>query len=168
MSKIIFWDVFKYFIGPNFHQGLRIVPVVLFANLLLGIFFNLSIWYKLNNLTKYGAIITLTGAAVTFLVNWFLIPVYGYVASAWAHVACYGTMVLISWMLGRRHYPIPYEILRILGYIGIALGLFALAGLTDTGKTVNELLKNTLLLAVFIIIIFFLERKSLIKFMRNQ
>ena len=156
----LYIGIFKYFIGSNFHEGLHIVPVVLFANILLGIFFNLSIWYKLNNLTKYGALITIFGAGITFLVNWFLIPEFGYVASAWAHVACYGSMVLISWAWGRKHYPVPYQVSRILVYIIIALALFGLARLTEMEITLNEILKNTVLLAVFSIIVFLLERKT--------
>jgi O-antigen/teichoic acid export membrane protein len=153
-------EIFKYFIGSNFHEGLKIVPIILFANLLLGVFFNLSIWYKLNNLTKYGAIITLIGAGITFIINWFLIPVYGYIASAWAHVACYGSMVLISWFLGRKFYPVPYQVLRILAYILVALILYGLAAVSKTEGTLIEILKNTVLLAVFIIIVFLFERKS--------
>ena len=153
-------EIFKYFIGSNFREGLHIVPVILFANLLLGIFFNLSIWYKLNNLTKYGAMITLFGAGITFLMNWFLIPEFGYVASAWAHVACYGSMVVLSWLLGRKHFPVPYQTARILAYISIALALFALARLTRMENTMMEILKNSVLLAVFSIIVLLMEKKS--------
>ncbi len=163
----LYIEIFKYFIGSGYREGLFIVPIVLFANLLLGIFFNLSIWYKLNNLTKYGAIITLSGACITFLVNWFLIPVYGYIASAWAHVLCYGSMVLISWLLGRKYYPVPYPVLRILAYMALALGLYALAKLTVTENTLTELLKNTGIMSVFIIIVFWKERKSLGSFLAS-
>jgi O-antigen/teichoic acid export membrane protein len=156
----LYIDIFKHFIGGHFHEGLHIVPVVLFGNLLLGIFFNLSIWYKLNNLTKYGAMITIAGAMITFLINWFLIPVFGYVASAWAHVACYGSMVLLSWFIGRQHYRVPYNIPRIVGYIAAAVFVFWLARLTETGNNFINLGKNSALLAVFSIIVFLLERKS--------
>ena len=160
-------EIFKYFIGTSFHEGLHIVPVVLFANLLLGVFFNLSIWYKLNNLTRYGAIITMTGALITFIINWFLIPVYGYVASAWAHVVCYGSMVMISWLLGRKYYPVPYHVLRIMTYFILAIGLFAVAKITESDRIITELLKNTVLLAVFVIIVFFIEGKFMIQ-LRNK
>ncbi|MCK5344341.1 MAG: polysaccharide biosynthesis C-terminal domain-containing protein, partial [Candidatus Heimdallarchaeota archaeon] len=154
-----YMDLFKHFIGRDFHEGLHIVPVVLFANILLGIFFNLSIWYKLNDLTKYGAIITVTGAGITFMVNWFLIPVYGYLASAWAHVICYGSMVVLSWALGRRFYKIPYQLTRILMYVFLALALYAVSELISSGNTFTDMAKNTGLLAVFIIIVFFKEKK---------
>jgi O-antigen/teichoic acid export membrane protein len=156
-------EIFKYFIGSDFHEGLKIVPIVLFANLLLGIFLNLSIWYKLNNLTKFGAIITLGGACVTFLINWLLIPVYGYIAAAWAHVVCYGSMVLVSWLLGRKHYPIPYQVVRIMVYIIIAIGLYALAEISNREEINYEFIKNTVLLAVFIIIVIALEKLNIIR-----
>jgi len=161
-------EIFKYFIGSDFHEGLKIVPIVLFANLLLGIFLNLSIWYKLNNLTRYGAIITLGGAGITFLMNWLLIPVYGYVAAAWAHVVCYGSMVLVSWWIGRKYYPIPYQVLRILVYIIIAIILFVLAELSNTEEIINEFLKNTVLLTVFVIIVITLERVDLKTYRRKK
>ena len=160
LSVNFYMNIFQYFIGSDFREGLHIVPVILFANLLLGIFFNLSIWYKLNNLTKYGAMITIFGAGITFLVNWFLIPGYGYIASAWAHVACYGSMVMISWMLGRKHYPVPYQTSRILAYIIIALALYALGRITRLESSMAEIIKNTIFLAVFSIIVFLIERKS--------
>jgi O-antigen/teichoic acid export membrane protein len=158
-------EIFKYFIGSDFHEGLKIVPIVLFANLLLGIFLNLSIWYKLNNLTKFGAIITLGGACITFLLNWLLIPVYGYIAAAWAHVVCYGSMVLVSWWLGRKHYPIPYQVSRIMVYIIIAVGLFGLAEISNKEEIYYEFIKNTLLLAVFVIIVIAVEK---LKFLRQR
>jgi len=160
----LYLDVFKHFIGSKFHEGLHIVPVVLFANLLLGIFFNLSIWYKLNNLTKYGAMITIVGASITFLLNWFLIPVFGYVASAWAHVACYGSMVLLSWAIGRKHYPVPYNISRLAVYFVIAGMLFTTGKLTTLDNIIIDLVKNTALLAVFSIIVFLLEKRSWFRF----
>jgi len=157
----LYIDVFKYFIGKDFHEGLHIVPVILFANLLLGIFFNLSIWYKLNNLTKYGAMITIMGALITFLINWFFIPVYGYIASAWAHAACYGCMVLISWWLGRKYYHIKYPLKSIGLYLAMAAIIYFLAKMASELTKVSEILINTGLLAGFIIIVIFFEKNNI-------
>ena len=157
----LFIDLFKHFIGNAFHEGLHIVPVILLANLLLGIFFNLSIWYKLNNLTKYGAMITIIGALITFLVNWFFIPIYGYNASAWAHVACYGSMVVISWWLGRRYYPINYPLKSIGLYMALAGIIYFVAKLAKEVNIVSEVLINTGLLAGFIIIVIFFEKNNI-------
>jgi O-antigen/teichoic acid export membrane protein len=157
----LYIDLFKHFIGKAFHEGLHIVPVILFANLLLGIFFNLSIWYKLNNLTKYGAMITIMGAMITFLVNWFFIPVYGYNASAWAHVACYGSMVIFSWWLGRKYYPIRYPLKSIALYVALAGIIYFVAQLAKELSIVSEILINTGLLAGFIIIVIFFEKDKI-------
>jgi O-antigen/teichoic acid export membrane protein len=159
----LFIDLFKHFIGSAFHDGLHIVPVILFANLLLGIFFNLSIWYKLNNLTKYGAIITIMGALITFMVNWLFIPLYGYNASAWAHVACYGSMVVFSWWLGKKYYPIRYPIKSIGLYIALAGIIYIVAKMTKELSTGSEILINTGLLAGFIIIVIFFEKNNIYK-----
>jgi len=157
----LFIDLFKHFIGSAFHEGLHIVPVILFANLLLGIFFNLSIWYKLNNLTKYGAMITIMGALITFLVNWFFIPLYGYNASAWAHVACYGSMVVFSWWLGKKYYPIRYPLKSIGLYIALAGIIYFVAMLAKELSMVSEILINTGLLTGFIIIVIFFEKNKI-------
>ncbi|MFC2111852.1 polysaccharide biosynthesis C-terminal domain-containing protein [Bacteroidota bacterium] len=159
----LYLDVFKYFIGTAFHEGLYIVPVVLLANLLLGIFFNLSIWYKLNNLTKFGAMITIIGAIITFAVNWFLIPHYGYIASAWAHVACYGSMVVISWMLGRKYYKISYPLKSIGLYALLALVIYYAARSIEIQHIVPRLIINTILLAGFSIIVVLKESKNIRK-----
>ncbi len=157
----LYIDLFKHFIGNAFHEGLHIVPVILLANLLLGIFFNLSIWYKLNNLTKYGAMITIMGALITFLVNWFFIPEYGYNASAWAHVACYGSMVFLSWWLGRKYYPIKYPLKSIGLYVALAGIIYFAAQLVKGLSMVSEILINTGLLAGFIIIVIFFEKDKI-------
>jgi O-antigen/teichoic acid export membrane protein len=157
----LYIGLFKHFIGSAFHEGLHIVPVILFANLLLGIFFNLSIWYKLNNMTRYGAMITIFGALVTFLVNWLFIPSYGYNASAWAHVACYGSMVVISWWLGRKYYSIEYPIMSIGMYASLAAGIYIVDELVVGIDMVMELLINTAMLIGFIIIVILLEKNKI-------
>jgi len=116
----LYLDYFILFIGSGFREGVHIVPVVLAANLIMGIFFNLSIWYKLTNKTHFGAILVLLGAAITIVVNVSFIPRYGYVASAWAHLLCYSTMVLLSFVWSKKHFPIPYRTGRIMAYMALA------------------------------------------------
>jgi O-antigen/teichoic acid export membrane protein len=120
----LFIDFFKYFVGPEFRVGLDVVPVLLLANLCLGIYVNLSIWYKLTDHTLIGAFVALCGAALTVVLNIWWIPVYGYMGSAWATLACYGGMAVVSYLLGRIYYPVNYEVFRILAYIGLGLGLY--------------------------------------------
>lgn len=123
---MMYIDVFKLFIGKEFRDGINIVPIVLLANLFVGIFFNQSIWYKLQNLTRYGAGLVITGAIITFLINFFFIPEYGYYASAWGHFVSYLVMIVLSWIIGRRYYNIPYDIKNILLYIFVGIGVYLL------------------------------------------
>lgn len=120
---VLFLDVFQYFIGEEYREGLGIVPILLMANLFLGIYINLSIWYKLTDRTGWGAWVSILGAALTVALNFALIPRYGYVGSAWATLACYVSMVMLSWGLGRYFYPVPYPVARIGAYLLFSVGL---------------------------------------------
>ena len=138
------------------------MPIVLVANLLLGVFYNLSIWYKLNNLTRYGAMIAIFGATITFTINWLFIPNYGYLASAWAHVACYGSMVIISWLLGQKFFKISYPLKSIGLYVLIAIVIYIGSRYTGRLEFIPRLVVNTLILAGFCIIVVLKERKNII------
>jgi len=120
----LYLDYFILFIGENFREGAHIVPVVLMANLVMGIFFSLSIWYKLTNKTLYGAVLVTAGALVTVIVNVMFIPRYGYTASAWGHLISYSLMVVLSYLWSKKHYPVPYRIVRIITYILLTLMIF--------------------------------------------
>jgi O-antigen/teichoic acid export membrane protein len=121
---MLFIDFFKYFIGAEFRVGLEVVPILLLANLLLGIYVNLSVWYKLSDRTGLGAGVSLAGAGLTIILNIVWIPVWGYLGSAWATLACYGFMVCLSWLLGRVYYPVTYPLLKIFAYLSLGLGLY--------------------------------------------
>ncbi len=121
---MLFIDLFKYFIGAEFRAGLEVVPILLMANLLLGIYVNLSVWYKLSDRTGLGAWVSLAGAGLTIVLNICWIPVWGYVGSAWATLACYLFMVILSWALGRRYYPVSYPLGKIAGYFALGLALY--------------------------------------------
>lgn len=123
-------DWLKYFIGregSSYHEGLQILPVLLLANLILGLYYNFSVWYKLNDRTRYGAWIAIIGVVITIAGNIITIPQHGYVAAAWVTLLCYAVMAVISYLWGRSVYPVPYPMLRMSGYVVSAL-LFA--GLT--------------------------------------
>lgn len=107
---LLYIDIFKQFIGEDFHEGLFIVPILLMANIFLGIVFNLSIWYKVTNQTKFGIGITGFGAIITLAINILFVPIYGYSACAWATLACYVLMAILSYRLCQKHYVIPYKI----------------------------------------------------------
>jgi O-antigen/teichoic acid export membrane protein len=120
----MFIPVWRYFIDDKHWEGLGIVPILLLANIFLGIYYNLSIWYKLGNKTKAGAYITLIGAGITFIINWLFIPKYGFMACAWATFFCYGSMMLISYSWGQKEYRIPYATKKLVAYIIIVVLLF--------------------------------------------
>lgn len=120
----LFIDFFKYFIGEEFRAGLEVVPILLLANLCLGIYVNLSIWYKLTDRTVMGAFVSLAGAGLTIVLNIWWIPTLGYVGSAWATLACYGAMVIVSYLLGRKYYPVAYDVKRVIGYTGLGIALY--------------------------------------------
>ena len=163
---ILYLDFFKFFIGPEFWDGLFIVPIVLLANLFLGIFFNLSVWYKLNDITKYGAIIALIGSSVTILMNVLLVPHFSYLGAAWGHFACYLSMMLISYFWGKKHYPIKYDLGRIFIYFALGLIIFGISKVLNSQDFSINLIVNSVLLFVFISAVYFGERsiiKNLIK-----
>lgn len=120
----LFIDFFKYFVGEEFRAGLEVVPILLMANLCLGVYVNLSIWYKLTDRTVMGAVVSLAGAALTIALNIWWIPLLGYVGSAWATLACYSCMAVVSYLLGQKYYPVAYDVKRVIGYIGLGLGLY--------------------------------------------
>jgi len=122
---MLFIDLFKWFIpNPAYHEGLRVVPILMLANVFLGIYYNQSVWYKLTDRTRTGGTIALIGAAITIALNFALIPVIGYMGSAWATLACYAGMAIISYFWGQKHYPIPYNVSRILLYMAGAVVLW--------------------------------------------
>lgn len=122
--------VVQYFVGPEFRQGLHVVPILLVANVLYGLYFNVSIWFKILNKTWYAVLLTFTGAAVTVGVNMLLTPHISYFGAAWARVACYALMVTLCVAVGNRYFRIPYEwskfaiaalLCGAIGYIGMVL-----------------------------------------------
>jgi O-antigen/teichoic acid export membrane protein len=120
----LFLDFFKYFVGEEFRAGLEVVPILLMANLFLGIYVNLSIWYKLTDRTMLGALVSMAGAALTITLNVWWIPVFGFAGSAWATLLCYMSMAIASYLLGRIYYPVNYPVKRILGFIVFGVVLY--------------------------------------------
>jgi len=157
----LYIDIFKHFIGINYYAGLNIVPIILYAIFLLGVFFNLSIWYKLKNLTKYGAMITIAGALITFVINWFFIPEYGYMASAWAHFICYLTMVIVSYFLGQRIYRIQYDLKRISLYAILPVVIYIFANNLTISNYSVKMTVHTVLFLSYLMLILLIERNKL-------
>jgi O-antigen/teichoic acid export membrane protein len=159
----LYLDVWKQFIrNKDMWVGLKVVPILLLANMFLGIYYNLSVWYKLSNKTMAGAWITIVGAIITITINWFLIPYYSYTACAWATLACYGSMMVMSFVWGQKAYPIPYAWRKLLGYIGIVLGFFFIQKLLlyFYDPFWFEILTGSILFFVFTWFILLVEQKE--------
>ena len=157
----LFIDFFKYFVGEEYRVGLDVVPILLMANLCLGIYVNLSIWYKLTDRTLMGAVVSLVGAGLTILLNAWWIPLFGYIGSAWATLACYASMAMVSYLLGRRYYPIAYDINRVLVYITLGIGLFfAKQNLPIGSGWQQSWLVSSELIALYILITLLFEKRQ--------
>jgi O-antigen/teichoic acid export membrane protein len=109
----LFLNDIMLFVGKDFREGAKVVPILLIANMFLGIYYNLSVWYKITDQTKFGAYISTVGAAITIALNFLLIPFMGYMGAAWATLACYFVISVISYFLGQKHFPVPYKIAKM-------------------------------------------------------
>jgi O-antigen/teichoic acid export membrane protein len=148
----LFIPVVQYFVGPMLRGAIVVVPIVSFAYFLYGIYLNLSVWYKINDMTRFGAYFTATGAAFTLAINIIFIPQFGYMASAWAHVVCYLVMVSLSYFIGRRRYKVDYDVKGFFIYSTIAIAIVLFALYTDWGTTPLRMAVNTILLVGFVAI----------------
>jgi O-antigen/teichoic acid export membrane protein len=161
---MLYIDVWKHFItNPKMWEGLKVVPILLVANMCLGVYYNLSIWYKLSNNTTAGATITLIGAAVTLVINYLFIPSFGYMACAVATLVCYSGMMLISYVWGQKVYPVPYNLRKVLYFFVVMLFFYFIqAGIMHyTGNFFMHLLTGTILMISYVGFIFKTEGKEL-------
>ena len=149
LGVVLYIDIVKYFIGSEYHSGLSIVPIILLANLFLGILYNQSIWYKLTNLTKKGAYVSLIGAAITIVLNIALVPAMGYKGAAWATFLCYLFMIIISYFVGQKYYKIKYDLKNIGIYFSIAVSIFFINELLNIQNFIIQLVTSTVFLLLF-------------------
>ncbi len=150
LAVVGYIDVLKFIIGRDYWSGLRVVPIVMAAEIMMGIYFNLSFWYKLTDRTIWGAWFSGAGCAVLIAVNVIFVPRYGYMACAWAGVAGYATAMLLSYFVGQRYYPIAYPVRRIAGYVLLAAALYlGMAAARPHLPLWGSVAVNTVLIAVF-------------------
>jgi len=140
----------QFIVGANFRDAIVVVPIVSMAYIFYGIYVNHSIWYKLNDLTRFGIYITVTGAVITVLINVLLIPAYGYMASAWAHVASYGAMIIMSFILAEKRYKVHYDMKRLVPYFGIALVMVIFSSNFNYPNLMAEITINSFFIVLFI------------------
>ncbi len=152
----------QYMIGENYRSGIAVVPILLFANMCLGIYFNLSIWYKLTSRTQFGMWLTLIGAVVTLTLNFIWIPSTGFfggfMGSAWATLICYSLMMVLSYFIGQKYFPVPYKVGKLLGYISFAVGLYFAGKYTSTGSESADLIFRNLIFGIFVTIVALVEK----------
>lgn len=157
----LFLDLFQYFVGSAYREGLHVVPILLLANLLLGVYVNLSIWYKLTDRTLMGSAVSIAGAVITVILLLTLVPRLGFEGAAWAHLACYGFMVTASYLLGRRYYPVPYDLGRVAGYLALGLGLYGVSHLIVDRLDLNALVVGAVLMALFLGLVYWIDGRTL-------
>ena len=163
LAVSLYMPIWKHFIGPKYWAGLSVVPILLLANMFIGIYYNLSVWYKLSNKTSAGAWITVGGALLTTIINFTFIPTYGYHACAWATFLCYGSMMVASFIWGQKEYRIPYAWKKLTAYIVIVVLLFfAHKGITAIWSNVAfSLTIATILTGLYLWFIGNVEKKEL-------
>lgn len=165
---IVFADLFKHILVPNiqYWDAMKVVPLIVLANFFLGIYTNLSVWYKLIDKTHIGAYISLVGAAVTLALNYLLIPTVSYYGSAIATIAAYGSMMIISYQMGQKEYPIPYDFPKIFSYLGLTVVFSAVSFYVPMLRD-NYLVKIALLL-LFLGFIYKNEKETLLRIAKRK
>ena len=158
MGVIFYLDIVKILIDKKYHAGLDVVPLVLLANFFLGIFFSLSLWYKLTDRTRFGAYIALGGAAVTLTLNVLLVPKIGYYGAAIAILACSVLMTTTSYILGQKYYPIPYELKRLGLYFVLGMLLYFASTYIQFENHWLKMLAKTPLIILFLVVVFQKEK----------
>lgn len=159
LAVVMYMPILKYIIKSTYWEGLEVVPVVMMAEIFMGIYFNLSFWYKLIDQTWWGAVFSAIGCAVLLAINFVFVPKFGYHACAWGGFAGYGVCMVLSYIVGQRKAPIPYRLKPIAGYFALAVALFAVSKyLVNFDNIVIVLIINTLLLLVYCAAILYFER----------
>lgn len=150
LAVMFYLDILRHVIGRDYWDGLRVVPIVMVAEIFMGIYFNLSFWYKLIDETRWGAYFSLTGCTILILMNVFLIPKYGYIACAWAGFTGYGVAMLLSYFVGQKKYPIQYDLKAIGMYVLLAAVLYVAAEYVPIDNIYLRMAYRTVLLLLFV------------------
>jgi O-antigen/teichoic acid export membrane protein len=165
LGVALYLPIWKYFIGKDYRVGLGIVPILLMANIFLGIYYNLTVWYKLTNKNIYGAWITIFGSFISVVLNYIFIPSYGLVACAWSTLIVYAVMMLLSYYYGQKYYPIPYAWKKLVAYLSIVLIIFFIhKGITTLlPNVIFSCILATILIAAYCWFLTLVEQKEFSK-----
>lgn len=169
LGTMVYLDdfVLRLLIGPEYREGRRVIPILMLANLFLGVYYNLSIWYKLADKTIWGAWLAAIGAVITLILNFWWIPlsseyiVSGYMGSAWATFICYASMMVLSYLIGQKYFPIEYSLKKFFIYLGLSVSLYLFSTIIVIDMLVLSMLFHTFLILVFLGVVIFIERISL-------
>ena len=148
----------------EYWEGKGVIPVLMMANLFLGVYWNLSIWYKLTGKTSWGAWISLIGAIITLALNFWWIPlssehlIYGYYGSAWATFICYGVMMILSYLIGQKYFPVKYNLAKFAGYLGLTIFLYAISSVVRPELSILRIGFHTLLILIFVGLVYLVEK----------
>jgi len=157
-------------VGKKYWEGKIVIPVLMLANLFLGVYYNLSIWYKLTGRTHWGAWLSLIGAVITLGLNFWWIPrsadhlIHGYYGSAWATLICYGSMMVLSYLIGQKYFPVKYNLAKFFGYLGVSFALYLFSTLVQFQALIARFAFHSALLLVFLGIVYFAEKPRLTGF----
>ncbi len=165
----LYIDLLQYFVGSSYRSGLGVVPILLAANVFLGIYYNLSVWYKLTDKMRIGMYITLIGAFITLVGNYCFIPDWGYYAAAWTTCICYFSMVVITYYIGQRYFPVPYPVKKIISYLVCALLIFgsqqlitfATQSLGNSAQLILRTISGSMGMLAFLYLVFVIEKQEL-------
>jgi len=167
LAVVMYMPLLQYLVGEDYREGLRVVPIVMMAEIFMGIYFNLSFWYKLTDQTWWGAIFSAIGCAVLLAVNFIFVPRYSYMACAWGGFAGYGTCMVLSYFVGQKKAPIPYDLKSAFIYFALALALYYVQKVLHFNNTILTLAVNTALMLVFVAAICWFERNLLKEVMKK-
>ena len=158
LAVVMYMPLLQYLVGEDYREGLRVIPIVMMAEIFMGIYFNLSFWYKLIDQTWWGAIFSAIGCAVLLAINFIFVPKYSYMACAWGGFAGYGTCMVLSYFVGQKKAPIPYNLKSAFIYFALAIGLFFVQKCIHFESTAWTLIVNTALLLIFFAFICWMEK----------
>lgn len=161
-------DIIKYIIAPDYWDGLKVVPIVMVAEIMMGIYFNLSFWYKLIDQTMWGALFSGIGCFVLILVNIIFVPAYGYMACAWGGVAGYGLAMILSYVIGQKKYPIDYPVKTLSGYVLLTVLFYSIMELIKFTGFITQISINSTLIIIFLFIITKCEHLNFKKILKRK
>jgi len=166
LGVMMYIDIIIGFVGKDFRVGAPVIPILLMANLCLGVFYNLSIWYKITDKTMYGAYISVFGAIITLVLNFLLVPIMGYMGAAWATLICYFSIMLVSYLLGQKHYHINYDLKKIGFFTGLAILFYFISFWINIESLAMKLSVNTIFVLLYMAIVAYIEKETFRKVLK--